>query len=269
VKRAVSTTALAALVAAGCYSPRIVDGSLGCSDAGLCPQGFRCGDESRCWRNPDAHAAEAGDRSMLAEVGASDATVSTDAGAGDARADAGAAAPDAGKDAGVDRGNTVEPGIDAGAGVDRGVAEPPPDAGADLRPDASAAPDARLDAAAPDAPKKGLGAACASGSECDTNACVDRVCCDSPCPGQCEACDTSGAPGRCTEVVSDLPHGDRTPCGGSGVCAGTCDGTSRTACGFPGGLVTCMGTCPSGGVVVPGVCDGKGGCSLSLQLCLP
>jgi hypothetical protein len=277
--------ALAALVASGCYAPVIGDGDLGCSDAGLCPRGFRCGAENRCYRNPDAHAAEAGDRSAPSEAGASDAIVSSEAGdviggtsdgaavagadTSDARADTGPTPPDAGRDAGLDRGNAVDPGTDASGGVDHGVPEPPPDAGADLRADVGTAPDVRPDAGAPDAPaKKGLGAACATGSECDSNTCVDRVCCQVSCPGQCEACDTSGAPGQCAQVGSGPPHGDRTPCTGTGACAGSCDGTSRTACGFPGGLVTCSGTCPGGGLTVPGVCDGNGGCALSLQLCL-
>jgi hypothetical protein len=288
VRRVAVAAALVALAAAGCYAPRIGDGYLACSDAGLCPDGFRCGYMNRCWLNPDAHTAEAGDLSVATEVaeagaapeaGASDGAGSADTGdaagtSADARdavavADGGPGAPDAGKDAGVDRGVVADPGTDAGTGVDRGVMpEPPPDAGVDLRPDAGSGPDTRPDAAAPDASKKGLGAACATGSECDSNVCVDRVCCESSCPGQCEACDTSGSPGRCVQVVTGPPHGGRTPCGGTDMCVGSCDGTSRTACGFPGGVVTCSGTCPGGGLVVPGVCDGNGGCALSLSLCL-
>jgi hypothetical protein len=39
------------------------------------------------------------------------------------------------------------------------------------------------------------GAACSSEIECASGFCVDSVCCDSACPGRCEACDAPGSRG--------------------------------------------------------------------------
>jgi hypothetical protein len=46
-------------IVAGCYDPSIGDGTLGCADGGICPRGFSCGGDRRCWRSPvpDAHDA--------------------------------------------------------------------------------------------------------------------------------------------------------------------------------------------------------------------
>src|SRR5690606_2005890 len=53
-------------------------------------------------------------------------------------------------------------------------------------------------------------------------------------------------------------------CVGSGACQGTCDGTSATACAFPGGDVTCEASCTSG-KATHAVCDGQGACESTTE----
>src|SRR5580765_1667623 len=40
--------AVSGIAIAGCYSPNIKDGTLACTDAGLCPHGFMCGADHLC-----------------------------------------------------------------------------------------------------------------------------------------------------------------------------------------------------------------------------
>jgi hypothetical protein len=114
--------------------------------------------------------------------------------------------------------------------------------------------------------KLAQGKVCGSDAQCATGHCVDGVCCDTPCDGQCEACDQT-TPGTCS-AVSGAPRGGRPACAGFGVCAGTCDGQTRGSCTMPGasqacGVSSCAGslevqaaTCnPNGFCDVPGVSD--------------
>lgn len=87
---------------------------------------------------------------------------------------------------------------------------------------------------------KHQGQTCALASECDTGNCVDGVCCDAACNGQCQACDVSV--GVCT-TLTGMPHGNRPPCatGGFGfdACTSVCDGHDATMCTFPGSSKPC------------------------------
>ncbi len=110
-------------------------------------------------------------------------------------------------------------------------------------------------------PKFTNGNACTEGRQCSSNLCVDGVCCDAACNGQCEACDVGGSVGTCTPV-SGAPHGARTACVGDGsVCNGQCDGANRTACAFAGGTTQCRAPqCNNGQSVLEAFCDGVGSC---------
>ncbi len=111
---------------------------------------------------------------------------------------------------------------------------------------------------------KPIARACAASAECTSNQCADGVCCNVACAGKCEACDVSGNVGSCQTVISGQPHGTRGACAGSGVCKGTCDGASNTACGFAGAATICSAqSCPSGTSTRTDQagCDGAGGCS--------
>jgi len=109
--------------------------------------------------------------------------------------------------------------------------------------------------------KKRLGLLCYSASECDSNNCVDGVCCSSPVCGTCYSCSVAGLAGLCTPVPTGYmePHNGCTPsppCGFNGTCngAGACRyGVSGTSCG----AASC-----SGSTFTPvGKCDGAGACS--------
>lgn len=108
------------------------------------------------------------------------------------------------------------------------------------------------------------GSPCKSDAQCGTGHCVDGVCCDSACSGQCEACDVDGSFGVCVPV-SGAPHGTRTACepGGADACtAKICDGTARASCaGFVGAKVSCRAaSCTEGVATMPAACDGSGAC---------
>jgi N-acetylneuraminic acid mutarotase len=106
------------------------------------------------------------------------------------------------------------------------------------------------------------GTACTVGSECGSNNCVDGVCCNSPCGGQCEACDVGGSAGTCLPVVG-APHAARTSCTGTGTCKAQCDGSNRIACGAPPGTSTvcAAASCTAGMATPTSYCNGIGACS--------
>lgn len=115
------------------------------------------------------------------------------------------------------------------------------------------------------APLGSLGSGCALGQECDSGFCIDGVCCDRACDGQCEACD-GAEPGSCGPVTG-APHGARVPCGGDGsACAGSCDGKTAEGCSYPVGTVCQAGSCSPGTqgreavAKVEALCDGSGRC---------
>jgi hypothetical protein len=110
-------------------------------------------------------------------------------------------------------------------------------------------------------PKLTAGEACGANDQCGSGFCVDGVCCDGRCTGQCEACDVVGHVGACTVVTGEPPHGGRRACAGSGPCQGLCGGERRDACAYPGAEVVCgPGDC-AGGVATPAsACDGAGVC---------
>lgn len=103
------------------------------------------------------------------------------------------------------------------------------------------------------------GQPCSQNVECESDQCVDGVCCNDACDGQCEACDVKDHVGDCSPVTGE-PHGDRPACEstGNGDCASTCNGADPTACKLPGKEKTC-GDGKS--------CDGKGTCVQTAAIC--
>jgi hypothetical protein len=114
------------------------------------------------------------------------------------------------------------------------------------------------------------GDSCSKASECNSGFCVDGVCCDAVCNGQCEACDAPTSMGSCT-TITGAPHGNRQACSGTGACVGTCDGTSPTTCTLPDSATECAAASCTGDVTQPASsCDGAGACKApSTQNCLP
>jgi len=70
--------------------------------------------------------------------------------------------------------------------------------------------------------KKANGATCSSVLECQSNFCVDGVCCDSICSGVCMSCAVSGGQGTCLPVLSgqndNTCQGANQACDGNGSC---------------------------------------------------
>ncbi|MGZ3448248.1 MAG: Kelch repeat-containing protein [Polyangiales bacterium] len=84
------------------------------------------------------------------------------------------------------------------------------------------------------------GEKCPGDLPCRSGFCVDGVCCDTACDGQCQACDRSGAVGTCGPVVG-APHGTRMACTPASACTGgsfqpaaACDGSG--ACKAPAAM---------------------------------
>lgn len=73
---------------------------------------------------------------------------------------------------------------------------------------------------------------CDRDRQCDSDHCVDGVCCDTECGGQCQACDLADSIGTCNQVTSGQPHGDRAECDGEDPeCRGECT-NNPTACTY-------------------------------------
>jgi hypothetical protein len=104
------------------------------------------------------------------------------------------------------------------------------------------------------------GDACTRDDQCASSNCVDGVCCNSSCVGQCEACDLEGSEGTCSAVVG-APRGSRPACVDNGdECAGSCDGANRNSCTYRGGATVCAESTCEGMTEQPFRCDGAGQC---------
>ncbi len=125
------------------------------------------------------------------------------------------------------------------------------------------------------------GAPCEDVAACDSGFCVDGVCCNEACLGQCEACDVTGSVGLCVPTTGP-PHGERPLCEvapPADACAAlVCDGVDRDtcagtigpcgvyACTYDGCLSSCQdnGDCAIGhrcdldtNTCVAGICEGS------------
>jgi len=119
--------------------------------------------------------------------------------------------------------------------------------------------------------KKTPGTACTANLQCAGGNCVDGVCCNSACSGQCEACNATGSVGTCTAVAGQ-PRGGRAACVADGSsCGGTCDGTLRTACAYPGASSACRSaSCTAGVATAAASCEGTGKCpDVQTTACAP
>jgi hypothetical protein len=117
--------------------------------------------------------------------------------------------------------------------------------------------------------RKNQGQTCTLGTDCLTGNCVDGYCCDTACPGACDACNLAGTVGTCkplTKGSTGTGCGNYTCTGTSATCATTCaadaDCAPQAYCSATGACVpvAAKGTacardrqCGSG-VCVDGVC---------------
>jgi len=125
------------------------------------------------------------------------------------------------------------------------------------------------------------GDTCLSGAECASNLCVDGVCCDDPCEGQCEACDAFGQQGHCVPVLGE-PHGDRPGCDSPTFdavhvpCGYQCNGVDPDRCLTAHAGELCGTGCatglggPDSVFNIISVCDGFGRCRDAYRMsCAP
>jgi MYXO-CTERM domain-containing protein len=108
--------------------------------------------------------------------------------------------------------------------------------------------------------KKKVAQTCTAAADCASGFCVDGVCCDKKCDGQCEACDDTAKPGTCTPILGES-HGARPHCSAFGsTCGGACNGVTASACAFPSVVTSCGADCVDS-TLTENQCDGKGGCA--------
>ncbi len=103
---------------------------------------------------------------------------------------------------------------------------------------------------------------CNDAGDCNGDApyCVDGICCDAACTGQCEACDVAGSEGLCT-AVEGVPHRERSACDGAGMeCGGRCDGVDRSACAYVASGTACGEASCEDNSALGASCDGQGAC---------
>ena len=104
--------------------------------------------------------------------------------------------------------------------------------------------------------RSGTGATCAVDVECLSLACVDGVCCESDCDGECEACDVDGLEGTCAATPQGVDGG--VECGDPG-CSAVTQGADADGDGFV--AASCGGDdCDElNAAVHPGAAEGPSG----------
>ncbi len=110
------------------------------------------------------------------------------------------------------------------------------------------------------------GAGCQVDAQCDSTHCVDAVCCNANCDGQCETCSGDTTAGMCVRLKAGQPVGGRTPCTHAGLdCGGSCTGAK--SCTYPDSSTICdpIARCLSSTTSQDSMaCDGAGSCAHAL-----
>lgn len=111
------------------------------------------------------------------------------------------------------------------------------------------------------------GQPCASKTECKSGYCVDDVCCESDCAGECRTCKASGKEGLCTPYGVDTdPEGDCKSAGAAtDPCAGKCDG--KSACKYPDATKACGAQVCASATTSTFACSGSGSCVKADKSC--
>jgi len=114
------------------------------------------------------------------------------------------------------------------------------------------------------------GRACKVNDDCSSSNCVDGVCCNVPCDGECVSCNQPDAVGQCRPLGEGLPD-DKCPAKNKSTCGttGLCDGFG--ACSLFPADSTCIPPSCSGSMLnTAGTCDGLGTCQQPGQIeCAP
>ena len=115
------------------------------------------------------------------------------------------------------------------------------------------------------------GDACTAAADCKSGFCVDSVCCESACTGDCLTCAGTGTKGSC--IPADRGTNPRGKCldSGAATCGtdGYCDGTG-TCEKYPAGVACQTAGCTGSTLTFAGRCDGTGVCAApASQSCAP
>jgi len=99
--------------------------------------------------------------------------------------------------------------------------------------------------------KKDNGETCSTNTECNSNFCVDGVCCENACNTTCFSCNQASAEGTCLAISFNVEDTNATTtCMGTSACDGTTNGTN--ACKLKNG----QGDCNTGADCLSGNCNG-------------
>jgi hypothetical protein len=119
---------------------------------------------------------------------------------------------------------------------------------------------------------KAAGAGCVEAADCQSDHCVDGVCCSTACTGACQSCNQTGFAGTCHPVAAAKadPRGVCHDTGAAGCGTnGTCDGAGACAL-YPAGATCAAGTCSNHTLRNPKRCDGNGACQAAADVdCTP
>lgn len=118
------------------------------------------------------------------------------------------------------------------------------------------------------------GTNCGSATECASGHCVDGVCCDRGCDGECEACVgalSGGSDGQCSPITGGTDPDDECSAEAPDTCGldGACDGAG--ACRLhPAGTECAAPSCSGSQLEPASTCDGAGSCDApAVESCSP
>lgn len=173
-------------------------------------------------------------------------------------------------------------------------------------PDATTTPTATTTSTTPPPSPGANGAGCVTDDQCASKHCVDKVCCESACNGECERCNDANALGKCSAIAAgtdpesecvaptldagadaagDPDGGDSgaadpdaatvpslllpdggVPLGDDTACAPKCNGSRK--CALPTAETSCGAKfCTEATVQAAARCDGQGRCLYGTEDC--
>jgi hypothetical protein len=121
--------------------------------------------------------------------------------------------------------------------------------------------------------KRPTGTACTATGDCESNFCVESVCCDKACNGTCQSCAVAGKVGTCSQLGAGVRPVVASQCMDQGVMScgtdGTCDGNAGCR-RYASGTVCVAGSCSSGSTqTLPRACNGTGTCQAATMAACP
>jgi hypothetical protein len=110
------------------------------------------------------------------------------------------------------------------------------------------------------------GNTCTTDTGCDSQHCIDGICCDSDCAELCHSCVLPGARGTCTAIAAgqdsqgDCPEEAPATCGRTGKC-----GATGTCALYADGQPCAVAACTASSQSSARTCDGAGACRAAVM----